>query len=127
LRVLYLQGALTWAYKFVNLALHNNSGIKITGLTRTSKQSVFRQNVESAGELLNGFPTSLEELAPFRVVVLSNLRPAELSPAQQDVLQPSCLQRRLCVRVRLDTLDRRNVQVVRASGCDSIASNTSQI
>jgi uncharacterized membrane protein len=90
LRVLYIQGALTWDYKFVSLALRNDQTIKMTGLTRTSKQSVFRQNVESAGELMNGFPTSLEELAPFRVVVLSNLRPADLTPAQQEVLARFC-------------------------------------
>jgi hypothetical protein len=90
LRVLYIQGALTWDYKFVSLALRNDQTIKLTGLTRTSKQSVFRQNVESAGELLNGFPTTLEELAPFRVVVLSNLRPIDLTPAQQDILARFC-------------------------------------
>lgn len=90
LRVLYIQGALTWDYKFVSLALRNDQTIKLTGLTRTSKQSVFRQNVESAGELMNGFPTTLEELAPFRVIVLSNLKPADLSPAQQEVLARFC-------------------------------------
>jgi uncharacterized membrane protein len=90
LRVLYIQGALTWDYKFIGLALRNDQTIKMTGLTRTSKQSVFRQNVEGAGELLNGFPTSLEELAPFRVVVLSNLRPVDLTPAQQEVLARFC-------------------------------------
>ena len=90
LRVLYIQGALTWDYKFISLALHNDQTIKVTGLTRTSKQSVFRQNVESAGELLNGFPETLEELAPFRVVVLSNLRPADFTTAQQAVLARFC-------------------------------------
>lgn len=89
-RVLYIQGALTWDYKFINLALHNDPTIKLTGLTRTSKQSFFRQNVESAGELMNGFPATLEELAPFRVVVLSNLRPADLTPAQQEILARFC-------------------------------------
>jgi uncharacterized membrane protein len=90
LRILYVQGALTWDYKFINLALRGDPTIKLTGLTRTSKQSVFRQNVESAGELLNGFPNSVEELAPFRVVVLSNLRPADLTAAQQEVLAHFC-------------------------------------
>src|SRR5262249_29195342 len=90
LRVLYVQGALTWDYKFIGMALHNDQTIKLTGLTRTSKQSVFRQNVETAGELLNGFPNTLEELAPFRVVVLSNLRPSDLTPAQQDILARFC-------------------------------------
>ncbi|PWU20380.1 MAG: hypothetical protein C5B50_04120 [Verrucomicrobia bacterium] len=90
LRVLYIQGALTWDYKFIGLALRNDQTIKMTGLTRTSSRSVFRQNVESAGEFMNGFPTSLEELAPFRVVVLSNLRPSDLTQAQQDVLARFC-------------------------------------
>src|SRR5882724_4573439 len=90
LRVLYIQGALTWDYKFVNLAMRDDPMMKLTGLTRTSKQSVFRQNVESAGELMNGFPTTLEELAPFRVIVLSNLRPADLTAAQQEVLARFC-------------------------------------
>jgi uncharacterized membrane protein len=90
LRVLYIQGALTWDYKFISLSLRNDQTIKLTGLTRTSKQSVFRQNVESAGELMNGFPTTIEELAPFRVIVLSNLRPADLTPPQQEVLARFC-------------------------------------
>ncbi len=90
LRVLYVQGTLTWDYKFIGMALRHDQMIKLTGLTRTSKQAIFRQNVETAGELLNGFPNSLEELASFRVVVLSNLRPADLSPTQQDILARFC-------------------------------------
>jgi uncharacterized membrane protein len=90
LRVLYIQGALTWDYKFVGLALRDDQTMKLTGLTRTSKQSVFRQNVEGAGELMNGFPNTLEEIAPFRVVVLSNLRPSDLTPTQQEVLARYC-------------------------------------
>lgn len=90
LRILYVQGALTWDYKFISLALRSDQTIKLTGLTRTSKQSVFRQNVENAGELVNGFPNTLDELAPFRVVVLSNLRPDDLTAAQQDILGRFC-------------------------------------
>ncbi|HWQ92749.1 MAG TPA: vWA domain-containing protein [Clostridia bacterium] len=90
LRVLFIQGALTWDYKFINLALREDKGIKLTGLTRTSKQSVFRQNVEHSGELLHGFPSSLQELAPFRLVVLSNLRATDLTPGQQDTLARFC-------------------------------------
>lgn len=90
LRVLYIQGALTWDYKFIGLALRNDSGVKLTGLTRTSKQAVFRQNVESTSELVNGFPSSLQELSPFRVVVLANLRPDDFNPAQQEMLARFC-------------------------------------
>ena len=90
LRVLYVQGALTWDYKFINRALGDDTGIKLTGLTRTSEKSVFRQNVENVGELLNGFPARLEELAPFRVIVLSNLSPNDLTSAQQQMLAKFC-------------------------------------
>jgi uncharacterized membrane protein len=90
LRILYVQGSLTWDYKFVALALRGDPTIKLTGLTRTSAKSVFRQNIEGAGELLNGFPLTLDELAPFRVVVLSNLNPGELTPEQQELLARFC-------------------------------------
>ncbi|MBM3882484.1 MAG: hypothetical protein FJ387_22630 [Verrucomicrobia bacterium] len=90
LRVLYVQGALTWDYKFATLAVQDDPIVKLTGLTRTSKQSIFRQNVETAGELQYGFPTTLAEMAPFRVVVLASLAPADLSPAQQDLLARFC-------------------------------------
>jgi len=90
LRVLYVQGALTWDYKFVTLALRGDPSIKLTGLTRTAQQSFFRQNVERADELSRGFPVLLNEIAPFRVVVLANLTPADLSPAQQDLLARFC-------------------------------------
>ncbi|MBI2925385.1 MAG: VWA domain-containing protein [Verrucomicrobia bacterium] len=90
LRVLYVQGALTWDYKFVNLAIKGDPSIKLTGLTRTSKQSVFRQNVETEGELKYGFPTKLDDIAPFRVVVLASLTPTDLSPPQQELLAHFC-------------------------------------
>ncbi|MDB6065870.1 MAG: hypothetical protein JWR26_2078 [Pedosphaera sp.] len=90
LRVLYIQGALTWDYKFIGMALRNDPTMKLTGLTRTSKQSIFRQNVESSGELINGFPAKLEEIAPFRVIVLSNIRPVDLTIEQQEMLARFC-------------------------------------
>jgi uncharacterized membrane protein len=93
LRVLYVQGALTWDYKFIALATLSDPVIKLTGLTRTSEQSVFRQNVETASELLHGFPASLEELAPYRVVVLANVRPSDLSLDQQELLAQFCGER----------------------------------
>lgn len=89
LRVLYAQGALTWDYKFISRALQKDPTIKLTGLSRTTNQSFFYQNIEDSS-LKSGFPSSLSELAPFRVAVLSNLRPSDLSAAQQDLLARFC-------------------------------------
>jgi uncharacterized membrane protein len=90
LRVLYVQGALSWNYKFVRLAVAGDPTVKLTGLTRTSTRTVFHQDVESPGELAGGFPSTLEQIAPFRVVVLSNLKPGDLTAIQQDLLKRFC-------------------------------------
>ena len=90
LRVLYCQGAPNWNYKFIRLALRGDPTIKLTGLTRTSTRSIFHQDVESPGELAGGFPSALEEIAAFRVVVLSNFKPADLTSNQQELLKRFC-------------------------------------
>lgn len=89
-RVLFAQEAPTWNYKFVRLALRGDPTIKLTGLTRTSRQSVLHQNPEIPGELVGEFPSKLEEIAPFRVVVLSNFKPSDLTAGQQDLLKRFC-------------------------------------
>jgi hypothetical protein len=89
-RVLFVQGALTWDFKFIGRALRGDPTVRVTGLSRTSRQSVFRQNVESAGELLGGFPEDLAQLAPYRVLVLSDMKPSELNPAQQELVARFC-------------------------------------
>jgi hypothetical protein len=89
-RVLFVQGTLTWDFKFIGRALRADPGVRVTGLSRTSKQSVFRQNVESAGELLEGFPERVEQMALYRVLVLSDLKPQDLSPAQQEIVARFC-------------------------------------
>ncbi len=89
-RVLYMQGALTWDYKFIIRALNGDPSMHVTGLSRTSEHSVFRQNVESPGELLDGFPDNVRELAPFRVIVLAGLNPALLTAPQQEAIAKFC-------------------------------------
>lgn len=86
IRVLFVQGALTWDFKFVRLSLANDPVLSLTGLSRTSTRSVFRQGVESRGELAGGLPEDPAELAPFRVVVLAGVGASDLAPRQQDAL-----------------------------------------
>lgn len=90
MRVLYVQGGLTWDYKFVNIALRSDPSIRLSGLSRTASTSKFFENVQSDVELPGGFPNSLEKLGEFRVVVLSNLRPGDLTPKQQQLLADFC-------------------------------------
>jgi len=90
LRVLYVQGGLTWDYKFVRLAVQSDPTVKLTGLSRTTSKSAFFQYVDNADDVSGGFPTTMDHLASFRVVVLSNLRPTDLTPNQQDLLARFC-------------------------------------
>jgi uncharacterized membrane protein len=90
LRILFVQGTLTWDYKFILRALRADPAIRVTGLSRTSDHSTYRQNVEKAGELIDGFPSSLEQLAPYQAVVISNLKARDLTPAQQEMLTRYC-------------------------------------
>ncbi len=89
-RVLFVQAQLGWDYKFIRLALEADPSISITGLTRMSNQSWFHQDVKSEGELPAGLPSTVEGLAPFRVVVLSGFAASELSHEQQEVLRRFC-------------------------------------
>ena len=90
IRVLYVQGGLTWDYKFVNIAVSDDPTIRLSGLSRTASTSKFFENVQSDVDLVNGFPSTLEKLSAFRVVVLSNLRPGDLTPHQQQLLADFC-------------------------------------
>ncbi len=90
LRVLFLQGGLTWDYKFIRLALTGDPTIKLSGLSRTASNSTFFQNVENDTDLVGGFPSTLDELANFRVVVLANLKPGDLTLDQQELLARFC-------------------------------------
>lgn len=90
LRVLYVQGGLTWDYKFVTIAISGDPTIRLSGLSRTSNTSKFFENVQSDLDLADGFPSTLEKLNEFRVVVLSNLRPGDLTPKQQQLLADYC-------------------------------------
>ena len=79
MRVLYVQGKLTWDYKFIHLALKDDPGIKLTGLTRTSEQSVFRQNIETAGQALD------DALLPAAERIESDFRSAEGKPVRRKI------------------------------------------
>ena len=90
IRVLYVQGGLTWDYKFVHIAMNGDPTIRLTGLSRTANSSRFFENVQSDADLINGFPNTLDKLSEFRVVVLSNLRPGDLTDNQQQLLAKYC-------------------------------------
>ena len=89
-RVLFVQGALTWDYKFIRLAVGADPTIRLSALSRTANQAAFFESSDNDQDLAGGFPATIEELAKFRVVVISNLRPGDLTAGQQQVLSQFC-------------------------------------
>lgn len=88
--ILFVQGGLTWDFKFIQLAVDRDPALRISALSRTASDSRFFQKVDNDAVLSAGFPSSLEQMAPFRVVVLANIRPADLRPSQQELLVRFC-------------------------------------
>jgi uncharacterized membrane protein len=106
LRVLFVQGGLTWDYKFISLALAADRTVRLSGLTRVARGGAFQgigsgaDNASGTGAdkvagtlrvpVLQEFPSTIDKLAAFRVVILSNLRPTDLVPKQQELLAQFC-------------------------------------
>ncbi len=90
LGVLFVQGGLTWDYKFIRLALAADPTVRLTGLSRTSSGSTFLQLADDTSGASEGFPTTMEQLAAYRVVVLANLAANDLAPPQQELLAVYC-------------------------------------
>jgi hypothetical protein len=90
LRVLFVQGSLTWDYKFIRLALEDDPLIKLAGVTHTTQQSILHQTIEESDQMAAGFPDTLDELSKYRVVVLSNFRAEQLSAARQELVEKFC-------------------------------------
>lgn len=82
-RVLYVEGEPRWEYKFIRRALHSFNGVEVVSLLRTSPNKFYRQGVESADELVDGFPTTREALFKYSAVIIGSLEAAELSTEQQ--------------------------------------------
>lgn len=82
-RVLYVEGEPRWEYKFIRRALHSFNGVEVVSLLRTSPNKFYRQGVQSADELVDGFPTTREALFKYSAVIIGSLEAAELSTEQQ--------------------------------------------
>lgn len=86
-RILYVEGEPRWEYKFIRRALHDNPSVEIVSLLKTSPNKFYRQGVESAAELANGFPLTREELFRYDAVIIGSLDAAELVSQQQAALR----------------------------------------
>lgn len=86
-RVLYVEGEPRWEYKFLRRAIDSEPSIELVSLLRTSSNKFYRQGVESAKELADGFPDNREALFRYDAVIMGSIDAAELNTEQQAALR----------------------------------------
>lgn len=86
-RVLYLEGEPRWEYKFLRRAIAEDDVLELVSWLKTTDRKTYRQGVEDAADLANGFPTTQAELFSYDVVILGSLDATELNPEQHQWLE----------------------------------------
>jgi len=85
-RVLYFEGEPRWEYKFIRRALADEADLQIATLLRVSPNKFYRQGIESADQLENGFPATRDELYAYDALIIGSVEAASLSDEQQLII-----------------------------------------
>ena len=72
-KVLYVEGQPRSEMRFIRAAVAADSNIQLVALQRTAENKFLRLNVDSATELLSGFPKSRAELFEYRAIILGSI------------------------------------------------------
>ena len=90
MNVLYFAGALNVEYRFLHAAFTEDPAIKIEAAVHVSASALRHQLLfgnETRAHFESGsFPRTVEELAPYRAIVLADVLPAQLDEAQTNAL-----------------------------------------
>jgi uncharacterized membrane protein len=85
-KILYVEGEPRYEIRYILDAVDADSNLQVVLLARTAKNKWFRRNVDSAGELAGGFPTTRAELFRYRAVVLGSIEASAFTPDQLRML-----------------------------------------
>ena len=85
-RVLYLEGEPRWEFKFIRRATAEDDDIELVTWLRTTPRKTYRQGTSDPDELANGFPSSLEDLYRYDMVIIGSLPATSLDDEQHDWL-----------------------------------------
>jgi len=85
-RVLYFEGEPRWEYKFMRRAMGPEGDIGLVSLLRVSPNKYYRQGLESAEQLQDGFPSDRDELFAYDALIIGSVEAATLSEAQLNLI-----------------------------------------
>lgn len=86
-RVLYFEGEPRWEYKFLRRAVGNDDDLAVSTLLRVSPNKFYRQGIDSAEQLQDGFPTTRDELFGYDALIIGSVEAASLSGEQQEIIR----------------------------------------
>src|SRR5258706_1253412 len=86
-RVLYIEGEPRWDYKFIRRAEEDDSMVQLVSMLRTTENKIYRQGLQSATELAEGFPTKAENLFGYQALIIGSVEANYFSPAQQQLIR----------------------------------------
>ena len=85
--ILYVEGEPRWEYKFLRRATDGDRSLRVVSLVRTTPNKYFRQGVNSAAELVDGFPSTAGELFAYDAVIIGSYEATTLNQAQHRLLK----------------------------------------
>ncbi len=105
--VLYVEGEPRWEYKFIRRAVNGDRSLRLASIVRATPNRYYRQGVESAAELPDGFPADARTLFGYDAVVIGSFEAAALDAGQHEALR--------------DFVDRRGGGLLMLAGRDGLA------
>lgn len=109
-RILYFEGEPRWEFKFLRRAVEDDKTIRLTTDLRTTQDKMYRQllsDQDANVDLVDGFPTKVQELFQYEGLILGSVDQAYLKPEQQMLIH--------------QFVDRRGGGLLLLGGKDSLA------
>jgi len=109
-KILYFEGEPRWEFKFLRRAVEDDKTIRLTTDLRTTPDKLYRQltpDQDANVDLVDGFPSKVQELFQYEGLILGSVDSAYLKPAQQELIH--------------QFVDRRGGGLLLLGGKDSLA------
>jgi uncharacterized membrane protein len=85
-KILYFEGEPRFEVAFLRRAVAADSNLQVVTLQRTADGKFMRLDVDSAGELFSGFPTTREELFTYRGLILGSIEASHFTHEQMRMI-----------------------------------------
>jgi uncharacterized membrane protein len=86
-RILYIEGEPRWDYKFIRRAIDGDASVELVTILRTTQNRIYRQGIQNATEVEDGFPAKVEELFAYQGLIIGGVEASYFTTAQQEAIR----------------------------------------